>query len=288
MAKSKKMSDFRKLNLTSETTPTKVGAVSAQKKSKKNSQKYAEDDKTKKSKIGLIAFFVILLILGVGCLFTPVFNVETINIQEGIKISADEILSKFDGVIGENIFRTNTSAIKKDIKTIPYIKSVEVDRKLPNTIDVTFEERKPYAIIKYLESYVVVDKFGYILEINKENEFEDLPVIYGIDANEYVIGNKIEDVAGLKYENVTYLMETCYKNDFEYQIKEIDYTDTENLIIYMKEMDVNIDFGKIEHEVLSEKINYLNGILKRLKGKKGNLNISSNNYLEKTIFTERY
>ncbi|MBR2289675.1 MAG: FtsQ-type POTRA domain-containing protein [Clostridia bacterium] len=308
MAKSTKMSDFRTLNLEEETTPTKksVGAVSANKnRTRKNTasrgsqktqtkkvqkEEILEEEKPRKTGIGLAIFFLLLVLVGafVGCMFTPAFNVTEIHIQDGTYVAKEEILSKMDGVMGENILRVNTSSLENAIKEMPYIRSVEIKRNFPSSIDVTFKERKPYALVKYLESYVVMDKRGYVLEIKKENDLPDLAIIYGINADEYIVGKKLEDVVGLKYENITYLLETAYQGDFDYTIYEINYADSESLVMAVKELDVDINFGEVDRSVLTEKMNYLNGILKKLEGKKGNLDISSNNYLEKTIFTERY
>lgn len=308
MPKSTRISDFRMLNLSDEKTPTNknVGAISKNKKKpkkkvqssrrndysvrKEESKKQVSEKKAGGHGFGLAIFFLILILAGaaIGCLFTPTFDVAFIDVQEGYRVDKNEIISKLDGVIGENILKVNTKTIQNSIKDIPYIRSVEVKRVFPNEISVTFKEREPYALIKYLESYVVMDKYLHVLEIKKENDMEDLAIIYGIDADEYIPGQKLQDVAGLKYENVTYLLETSYKNNFDYTIHEINYTDTESLIMDVKELEVDINFGEVDRTILSDKMNYLNGILKNLVGKKGKLDISSNNYLEKTIFTERY
>lgn len=309
MSRTSKISDFRTLNLSEEKTPTQknVGAVSKRKKSVKRkvatssvksktkertpaSQTKKEVNKNTNHGIGLAIFFLLLVLAGafIGCLFTPTFDIGVITIQDGNRVSRLEISSKFDGVVGENILKINTKKLEESIEKIPYIRTAEVKRVFPNEIRVTFKEREPYALIKYLESYVVMDKYLYVLEIKKENDMENLAIIYGIDAEEYIPGEKLQDVAGLKYENVTYLLETSYKNNFDYTIHEVNYTDTENLIMDVKELEVDINFGEINKSILTDKMNYLNGILKKLVGKKGNLNISSNNYLEKTIFTERY
>lgn len=291
MAKTKKISSFRTLNTNIEITPTKkknVGAVSARKEKPQENEGYYREKKS--HTVGIAIFFLILIILGaiVGCLFTPVFNVENIVFVEGEHITRDEIMSKFDDIQGQNIFRVNISSIKKSILEMPYIRHVDINRILPNTLSVTFEERKPYAIIKYLESFVIMDKYGYVLEIKKENDLQDLAIIYGINSDEFVIGEKLEDVAGLKYENVTYLLETAYNSDFDYTIYEINYDDTEKLVMAVRELDIDVVFGEIDKNGLTEKVRYLNGILKNLDGKKGKLDISSNSYLEKAIFVERY
>ncbi len=308
MSKSEKISDFRTLDLSEkETTPVKkkAGVVSGVKKKKiqksyKNINKpkkkevdfeeFEEDVGQKKSHLGLSIFFIVLVVMGavVGCMFTPVFDITQIVVQDGSYVTGNEILSKFDGIVGKNIMRVNLSSIKKDVQSMPYIKEVEIKRQLPDTLNVVYEERAPYALIKYLESFLVMDKYGYVLEVKKENDMPDLAIIYGIDIDKYEVGEKLEDVVGLKYENITYLLETSHKSEFDYTIYEINYADSEKLVMAVKDLDIDINFGEIDRSILTEKMIYLNGILKKLNGKKGNLDISSNNYLEKTIFTERY
>lgn len=298
MSKATKMDNFRTLNL-DETTPTKknVGAVSVNKKKHVQMRKQDNTSRQSVSKVGagnngikIGIFFLVLVIIGacVGCMFTPIFNINTINVLDGEYVSKESILNRLDDVNGQNIWRVNISSFEKSIKEIPYIRSVEIERVLPDTLNVFFKEREPYALVKHMESFVVMDKYGYVLEIKKENDLPDLAIIYGINADEYIVGEKLGDIAGLKYENVTYLLETAYKNNFDYDIYEINYTNTEDLVIAVRDVDVDINFGEIDRNVITEKMSYLNGILKKLAGKKGNLDISSNNYLEKTIFTERY
>lgn len=316
MGKATKINDFRTLNLSEEKTPTKknVGGISVSSNKKTNSRKTSakgnnvktstkkksttqkksvqkkEKEANKNSGLKLAIFFVILVLMGafVGCLFTPTFNIMSISVDEGVRVTSNEIKSKVDEVIGENILRVNTKSLKESIESIPYVRRAEIKRNFPNELRITFKEREPYALIKHLESFVVMDKFGNVLEIKKENDMDGLAIIYGISLDEVTTGKKITDLSGLKYENMAYLLETVVNSKFEYTISEINYTDTEALIISVEELDVDINYGKIEKSILAEKINYLNGILKKLEKKKGMLDISSNNYLEKTIFTERY
>ncbi len=294
-----RINDFRTLNLSEKPTPTKknVGAVSkpvrktnVNSKKNINQNKSKEKTKPKKNGLGLALFFLVLVLAGtfIGCLFTPVFNITVISIPDGVRVSRDEISGKLDKIKGENILKVNVSALENEIESIPYVRHAKLKRIFPDEIEVHFREREPYAIVKYLESFVLMDKFGYILEIKKENDQEDLAIIYGIESDTYTPGEKLDDIAGLKYENVTYLLETSYQNQFNYTIDEINYTDSENLIMSVKELDIDIIYGSVDKSILAEKMNYLNGILKKLDGKQGKLDISSTNYLEKTIFTERY
>lgn len=282
MAKNTKIQDFRKLNTDKqETAPAKKkskGSVSASKK------------KEKKANVFLPFILITLILIGIciGCMLTPTFNIDDINVQLGINVNKEEILSRIEHVKGINTLKINSRKLEKSIEEIPYIRRAEIKRVLPNGLSVTYKERRPYAIIKYLESFVIMDKFGYVLDVKKENEMQDLVIIYGIDAEEYVPGTILDGVARLKYENVAYLLETASHVEFEYGISEINYQDTENLIISIKDADIEVEYGEIEREKLSEKIIYLNEMIKSIEGKKGTILINSDDYNKESIFRERF
>lgn len=282
MAKGTKIQDFRKLNMENkETTPTKKkskGSVSVSKK------------RNKKINLFLPCLLGVLILIGVclGCMLTPTFNISIIEVQTGINVNKEEIISKLSYVKGINTLKINIRNLEKSIEEIPYIRKADVKRNLPDGLQVVFEERKPYAIIKYLESFVIMDKYGYVLEIKKENDMKDLTIIYGIDVEEYIPGKILDGIARLKYENVAYLLETASHVDFEYGISEVNYQDTENLIISIRDADVEVEYGSIEKEKLGEKIIYLNEMLKDIEGKKGTILINNSDYNKESIFRERF
>lgn len=282
MAKNTKIQDFRKLNTSKqETTPAKKkskGSVSASKK------------KEKKANVVLPFVLVTLILIGIciGCMLTPTFNIDEINVQSGVNVNKEEILSKIEHVKGVNTLKINSRKLEKSIEEIPYIKEANIERVLPNELKVTYEERKPYAIIKYLESYVIMDKFGFVLDVKKENDMQDLTIIYGVDAKQYVPGTILDGVARLKYENVAYLLETVSHVDFEYGVSEINYQDTENLIISIRDADIEVEYGEIDREKLSEKVIYLDEMIKSVEGKKGTILINNEDYNKESIFRERF
>ena len=265
-------------------TPTQnVVVVSKQKNNK---------DLKKEKNVGtsIFIFFAILVIisLAIGVVFSPTFDVTGIVTYDGVNVSSGEISNIANVNIGENILKQNYRAIRENVSAIPYIKSVNIKLLFPDKIEIRYEEREPYALGKYLESYVVIDKFGYLLEIKKENDLIDLPVIYGIELENCELGEMLKDTDRIKYQNVVMLLETAKQRDFQYNIYEIDYEKISEVKFWVKDFDIDIIYGDIDKNLIADKLNYLSEVLKKLNGKKGKLNISSDNYLEKTIFTERY
>lgn len=262
-------------------TPTsKVGVVS----------RTNQESEKKSSGTSIFIFFFILIIisLGIGVIFSPSFDVVDVVVKDGENVSSGEISTVADVKIGENILKQNYKSIVNNVSSIPYIKNVSIKLLFPNKVEIEYEERTPYLLIKYLESYVVVDKFGYILEIKKENDLYDLPVIYGMEMDNYELGEMLKDTTRIKYQNIIMLLETAKQRDFPYSIYEIDYEKISEMKFWIKNIEIDIIYGEINKNTISDKLNYLSGILKKIEKRAGKLDISSDNYLEKTIFTERH
>lgn len=262
---------------------------------KKSPKTYIEEEhkrqkkeKQKKTSKIIATFLLVFICIGViaGCLTTSTFDVTYVKVDDGENVMSNEIHRYFSQVKGKNTFLINLEELEQNIQNHPYIYKAEVSRILPSGLEVNYKEKVPYAIIKYIESYVLIDKYGSILEIKKENENKNLPIIYGIEAENFVPGSRLEHIASLKFENAVYLLETAKHVSFNYTISEINYTDSEEIRLSIEEQNIQIIYGAVKREILNDKMAYLNEILKKLGNKKGTLDISSTNYSEKVIFTE--
>lgn len=251
------------------------------------SKKLKEKNKKSGSKIAI--FVLLLIVVGVttGCLFSPVFNITEVKSYSGENITRAEIINLANIELGANIFQINDSKIIENVETLPYVKSAKIYRKFPSTIIIKYEERTSYATVKYLESYAVCDKFGYVLEIKKENTLKNLPIIYGIDYEDIEVGKKLEGTSMLKYENCAYVFEIVSGSEFGYTFSEINYDDPTNVKMTIRERDIDVVYGNIAIDSIEEKLTHLSSILKELGNKKGKIDMSSENYLEKTVFVEK-
>ena len=179
-------------------TPTyNVGAASKSRIAK-------EKEKEKNKGAGIALFFLLLVIIGVsiGILFSPMFNLAKVIVKDGVNVSSGEILNTIDVSYGENILKQKFKTIKQKVSAIPYVKDVNLRLLLPDKIEIKYEERVPYMLISYLESYLVVDKQGVLLEIKKENDLEELPIIYGIELDDYELGKMLDDTANDKRDGM--------------------------------------------------------------------------------------
>lgn len=241
----------------------------------------------KSSKVGMILFLILAIGVFAGCMFSPVFNITKVTTEDGDNVTSGEVLSAANISLGENIFRINRFKAVARIEKIPYIKEAKIVSRYPDVVRIDYEERKPYANVKYLESFAITDMYGYVLEISAENKQKDLPIIYGLDAKDIKLGEKLVNTSSFKYENCAYLFETLYNNKLDYKISEVNYDDPSNVKLSIKDRDIDVIYGNINLSMLEEKVLNLSSILDKLGNKKGRIDMSDENYLAKTVFVEK-
>lgn len=248
---------------------------------------YEEIPRKNKKRLAFFILIILIIAITTGCLFAPVFNIISVTAEDGENVTSGEIIERAKIKLGENIFRINDTKIKKSIESLSYVKKAKIYRALPNRIILKVEERVPYAIVKYLESFAVTDKYGYVLEIKEDNPRKDLPIIYGINPEECVSGEKLMGISMLKYENSAYILETAEKIGFQYTFSEINYDDSTNVKLYIREKEIDIVYGEISLDTIEEKLGHLRSILLQLGDKKGKVDMSNEDYLARTVFTEK-
>lgn len=141
---------------------------------KKNQSARPKKKKRKKKKISKKAIGICTALLLIGAIIilaltAPIFNIVSINVQGNKQISENTITSLSGLKKGENIFKFNNSVADK-IKENAYIENVKIQRKLPGTVIITVEERTIKYQVRLLNSYVYIDKNGYILENSSEKK----------------------------------------------------------------------------------------------------------------------
>lgn len=262
---------------------SKVGDVSKSRMKK-------EQKKQSNAGVKIAIFFISMVVIGlsIGILFSPAFNLTKVIVEDGINVTSAEILNVINVTYGENILKQNYKEIKKSVASLPYIGDVTLSVRLPDKIKITYKERKPYAIIKFLETFFIVDMHGYLLESKKEIEDSKMTVIYGMNIEDYELGQQLDEVSGLKYKNIVQLLETVKQKNIPYTISEIDYESVSDVKLWIEESDIEIIYGEIKKESLIDKLSYLSQVLNSLieEGKKGRVDISSEAYYKETIFTD--
>ena len=240
---------------------------------KKRMTKQQAKIERKKKKIKKIIKLITLLLLVVGgvifALVSPIFDIKEIKVLNNEQIDTETIVSLSQLQIGQNLFRFNKSKIIKEIKTNPYVESVNIKRKIPNSVEITIEERNKNYNVEFLNGYAYINNQGYILEISEQKL--DMPVILGVstDAEQIVAGNRLNTKDLEKLETVIQIMNICKSYELDKKVSSIDITNENNYVIYMEEEKKTIYLG--DNTNLSNKMLYVPAIIQENQGKEGTI-----------------
>ena len=214
---------------------------------------------------------IFLLIIGgfIFALVSPIFNVIEIQVANNSQISSETIVSLSKLQIGQNLFRFNKNKVEKNIKTNPYVESVNIKRKIPNKIEISVEERNRNFNVEFLNGYAYINNQGYILEISEQKL--DLPVIQGVstEQEQIVEGNRLITQDLEKLETVIKIMDICKNYELDKKVSSINIENKDNYIIYMEEEKKTIYLG--DDSNLSNKMLYVPTILQENQGKEGTI-----------------
>jgi hypothetical protein len=120
---------------------------------------------------------------------SPQFAIEQIEVKGNHIVSKDQLLQKAGRIMGSNIFTLNTAQLSKRLSESPWIRSVSIERCLPQGLRMTVVERVPYARIQ-LDKIYILDNFGVLLSL-AEPEHSQLPLILGAPAKPVKPGENV-------------------------------------------------------------------------------------------------
>jgi len=86
-------------------------------------------------------------------------------------------VSKGDPILGFSL-----DDVRSRIETIPWVEHATVERRLPGTLVVNLQERRPYAIWQNQGKFVLVDRVGQVVGNQDVALFRHLPLIVGLGA----------------------------------------------------------------------------------------------------------
>ncbi len=148
----------------------------------------------------LALLFLLIAGVGLALVLTLFFKIETVQVK-GAKVYAQkEILEKSNIEIGDNLFSVSEKTLNEVLpKSLPFIKSVDVERKLPDTLIINVTATKEIAALEKGSGYILIDETGKILDKDGSNLREGVAVVSGVSPVKAEEGEKIS----LKTEELT-------------------------------------------------------------------------------------
>jgi cell division protein FtsQ len=128
---------------------------------------------------GLICLAWVGLQLNVWASSSPRLALRTVKVQ-GLKRATEKELLRLAGVApGMNLWSLDPAAVSQAMASHPWVRTVEVTRSLPDTLQLKVEERSPVALASLGDLYVV-DAQGAPFKRLSPSEALDLPLLTGL------------------------------------------------------------------------------------------------------------
>ena len=200
-----------------------------------------------------------LVVLIVVIFFTPIFKIRKIEVNGNQKITTEEIVEKLEGSVGKNIFRYRVGNSLKNIKSMPYIDSVEIAKSaFSSKLTVNITECIPAGFFEVGEKNVVIDNKLKVLEVAEDIEYE-IPVIEDVTVVQVELGNGIT----LENEEIFNVVKKCLTAISDEGIldgvKYISFENSDNITFnYQDRLDVvcgNTDNFKKKIKLFNQALN---------------------------------
>ena len=161
----------------------------------------------------------------------PDYRLSTIAIRTDGTLQRDQVLKFAELREGLNIFSVNLARVHDRLQQLAQVDEVQVERKMPNEIDITITERKPIAWITSEKTVVdpfvsdaafLVDARGILMREKKLlPEYLALPLITGCSSEALVPGKAVDSFEAKAALELLRLTTTSFMQT-RFQIREVD------------------------------------------------------------------
>lgn len=190
----------------------------------------------RKLKKFFLGFITIILLLGVCMIlsFTVFFKIDTIKIEGKTRYKTEDIIKSSQINTGENLLLYNTGSAVKNIQNdFPYIETVDIEKRLFNSINIKVTEAVPNSILKSGGNYIVLSKSGKIVEIAGKKSY-DVPMIIGAKISDAKLSAKVHFLDENLKRYLDKVLEAISDNNLKKDIATVDISDTSSIIITKK------------------------------------------------------
>ncbi len=200
------------------------------------------------------------------CLFTPLFNVKTVEVTGNELISAEQILQTAAVPQEINIFKISKKNIKKAVLQIPEIETVRVRRRLPAKIRLEVTETRPTMYFPYMTGFAVTNENGRVMALADDAAGLDLLYITGLEIKNAKICEKISVQDTVKFDIILDTIRVLRDAGLLSEIRSCHFDSVTEFYLYLTD-GTKVIFGKTTD--MAYKISVLSNILPKVNRTEG-------------------
>lgn len=246
---------------------------------KKVNKKLSKKEKKIRYIMLWISIFIIIAVATILFLMSSVFNITKITVLNNKKISYEEIVQASTLQVNENRFKKSKNKINNNIKTIPYIETVKITKKLNGEVILDVLEREATYMLRTEEKYAYINNQGYILEIS--DVALNLPIITGYSSQNITPGGRLEVKDLKKLDTLIEIQSIAKTQNISDLITEINITNDKNFILSIPSQKKTVEFG--EGTDINVKILKLIEVLKKTEGQEGTIFMKNRVYFSEKV-----
>ncbi len=200
--------------------------------------------------VGLVAIIAVLILFANKWRNDKYFG--KITVKGNSTLSSEELLNaaglKSDSLI--NIDDLNLVFIQDRISKHPEVKKAYISKEPPDELVIEIVEKRPIAIVNTGAELYLVDEESELFSFKNYEKLFDLPVINGLTRQVSAINPSNEDINEELFLAVRILKQVYSKGKFlQNQISEINFSDSEKVIIYSNDKSVPFYFPKYKNQL---------------------------------------
>jgi cell division protein FtsQ len=110
------------------------------------------------------------------------FTVQEVEVEGRGVTPRDDILQAIDAGRGTPILAVDPAKVKRQLESLPWIRTASVERHLPDTLYIRLTERQPLALWQRQGKMMLIDHDGVVVTTEHLERFADLLLVVGDDA----------------------------------------------------------------------------------------------------------
>ena len=229
-----------------------------------------------KKKHYLVRIIVTLVVIAAAilCAHLSYFNVDGIAVIGNEEVTDEEIIKLSEVKTGGSVFDVHPLLVQHKIKKNLYIESVNVNRKLPDKVEIIVKERKLLAQFHKDAKFIVTDSEGMVLDISKEER--KATVIEGVTVTEAEKKETIQLKEAGSLEKVLDLIKATDEGDLYF--KRIVFNGRKTDAYIYDELKCSGKYSNLMHAINSGTLKKVIYDLYQKGVEKGTVNVYNNDY----------
>lgn len=233
-------------------------------------------------RVGIILLAAVL-IAGLGYFIYEYFQVRQVLPAGNARFTSAYVRAIADVAEGTHMLQVSEEQIRQNVQSVePYLQVVSVTRRLPDTVVIEVEERRPAAFLPYENLFLLIDINTDILELADSAASPECPVVEGISVTDPHVGSEIETADAFKISIMQEILQDLDNRNLFPLIALVDLSNINNIRLESRD-GLAIRLGQAER--IGDKIKWIQNRLPALAGQSdGLLDVSSGSFATYTMY----